>query len=195
MFLIVGLGNFGLQYAYTRHNVGFLCADHMAHYLGFPEFKQKFDSLITEKNINNNRFFIQKPQTYMNLSGISVNQAVSFYKMLPEEVVVIHDDIDLDPFEVKIKFSGSAGGHNGLKNIDSAIGKNYWRIRVGIGRPPSKLEVSSYVLSKFYSDELQKLQVVFDVISKNIVNFLLSEDKSKNVPLIISEVKDSIKDL
>ncbi len=195
MFLIVGLGNPGLQYSHTRHNVGFLCADRIAFYLGFPTFKEKFESLITERNFDANKIIIQKPQTYMNLSGKSVMQITSFYKIHSEDIVVIHDDIDLDPFDVRIKFSGGHGGHNGLRNIDESIGKNYWRIRIGVGRPPSKLEVSNYVLSNFYPDELTKLQSIFDIISKHIASFMLSSDKQKESQDITSSIKEYIKSI
>lgn len=190
MFLIVGLGNPGLAYAYTRHNVGFLFVDHLAYGLGFPDFKSKFDSLYSEKQIENQKVFIQKPQTFMNLSGRAVSKIVSFYKIPTENVFVVHDDIDLDPLKVKIKFAGSSGGHNGIKDIDKAIGNQYWRIRIGVGRPKEKSQVADYVLSSFYQDEIEDiLPNVFSSVIKNIPNLLFSKDKQNTINAMLSEIK------
>lgn len=186
MFLVVGLGNPGLNYAYTRHSVGFMCVDHLSYALGFPEFKEKFDSLYTDKIIEStDKIFIQKPQTFMNLSGRAVAQIVSFYKIPSQNVFVIHDDLDINPLKIKIKFGGSSGGHNGIRDIDKAIGNEYWRIRIGIGRPPIKTEVANYVLSMFYQDEITNLiPKVFDPLSKHIEKLLLAEDKSEIIDQI-----------
>lgn len=188
MILIVGLGNPGLQYAQTRHNVGFMCADVIAHTLGFPDFSSKYTSLISERFIDNERFFIQKPQTFMNLSGTAVQKVVSFYKIPTDNIFVIHDDIDLKPMETRIKFAGSNGGHNGLRNIDGAIGKDYWRIRIGVGRPLDKSNVADYVVSKFYRDELQTLQGIFASIANNIYELASSQDKTSAIQKLLSEV-------
>lgn len=192
MFLIVGLGNPGLDYAYTRHNLGFMLADHIAYSLGFPDYKSGFKSLYSEKFLNRMaKVVIQKPQTYMNLSGSAVSQVVSFYKIPTENIFVIHDDLDLNPLDVKIKFSGGNGGHNGLKDIDRQIGTNYWRIRIGIGRPLSKDKIPQYVLSPFYKDELTNmLPKVFSPICKNIESLVLDEDKSRVISRIIQEIKE-----
>lgn len=193
MFLIVGLGNPGLDYAYTRHNAGFMLADHLAYAFGFPDYKSKFDSLYSERLLNKfSKVIIQKPQTFMNLSGKAVSQIVSFYKIPTENIFVIHDDLDLPPLDVKIKFSGSNGGHNGLKDIDKFIGTKYWRIRIGIGRPQSKDQVPQYVLSPFYKDELSDiLPKVFAPICKNMESLLFEEEKSGIISKIIQEIKES----
>lgn len=188
MFLIVGLGNPGVQYANTRHNVGFLCVNNIAHRLGFPDFSQKNDSLISERRIDGERFIIQKPQTFMNLSGRAVQNIVSFYKIDTENIIVVHDDLDLNPFEVRIKFAGGNGGHNGLRDIDSAIGKNYWRARIGIGRPLDRVDVSTYVLSNFYRDEIQKLYNILEIFSENIKELLLAQDKNIIIQSIMMKV-------
>lgn len=181
MILIVGLGNPGGQYAQTRHNVGFMCADVIAHRLGFPVFTSRYASFISEKRIDNTRFFIQKPQTFMNLSGTAIQKAVSFYKIPTDRIFVIHDDIDLNPLKIKIKFAGSNGGHNGLRNIDDMIGKNYWRIRIGVGRPINKNEVSDYVLSKFRKEELLGLQLVFESIANHVCD--IANARNKDIPI------------
>jgi PTH1 family peptidyl-tRNA hydrolase len=179
MFLVVGLGNPGIRYAYTRHNAGFLCADYIASSLVFPEFVEKHDSLVSEKVVDGFKVIIQKPLSFMNLSGLPVRKLVSFYKIPTENIFVVHDDIDLSPFSLRVKFAGGNGGHNGLRSIDGAIGKNYWRIRIGVGRPNSKIEVSDYVISNFYSDEIQELQNVLELVSDNIINLISSVEKSE----------------
>jgi PTH1 family peptidyl-tRNA hydrolase len=190
MFLVVGLGNPGLEYAYTRHNVGFLFVDHFAHYLGFPGFKSKFDSLYSEKTVDGEKIIIQKPQTYMNLSGQAVYQISSYYKIPPENIFVIHDDIDIPPNNIKIKFGKGNGGHNGLRNIDQAIGNKYWRIRIGIGRPPLKEDVTNYVISKFYSEELRNIiPNVFEQLAKRLQELILDKDKDKIITKIMEEIK------
>lgn len=191
MFLIVGLGNPGLNYAYTRHSVGFLFVDHFSYALGFPDFRSKFDSLYSEKNFEAlSKVIIQKPQTFMNLSGRAVSQLVSFFKIPTENVFVVHDDLDIKPLDIKIKFGGSSGGHNGLKDIDKAIGNNYWRIRIGIGRPLDRAQVPDYVLSPFYKDELSRLlPVVFDPLCRNIVDLLFQENKTEVIEKIIKSVR------
>jgi PTH1 family peptidyl-tRNA hydrolase len=180
MFLIVGLGNPGSEYLFTRHNVGFMFADYLIDLLRMPAERSKFSSVYSETNVNADRFkgkvMIQKPQTFMNKSGISVHQIVSFYKICPNRIVVIHDDIDLPPFEIRSKFGGGSGGHNGLKSIDEAIGRDYWRIRIGVGRPQLKEQVADYVLSNFGKSEIEAglppafdsaIDVLFSILSRN----------------------------
>ena len=169
MFLIVGLGNPGTEYQGTRHNVGFMVADALAETYGFSVFKSKFDGLIAEGTIDGEKCFLLKPQTYMNLSGNSVLKAAAFYKILPENIIVIHDDIDLQPSQIKAKLGGGAGGHNGLKSIDSHIGQNYNRIRLGVGHPQgSGEEVVNHVLSRFSKTDAELLQNHIDLIVKDI---------------------------
>ncbi|MDR1034795.1 MAG: aminoacyl-tRNA hydrolase, partial [Holosporales bacterium] len=135
MLLVIGLGNPGSKYMYTRHNAGFLFVDYFSESEKFPAFRTRFDSMCSECILLGEKVILQKPQTFMNLSGRAVGQLVSFYKLNPEQIIVFHDDIDLQPFDVKIKLGGGHGGHNGLRSIDEAIGRNYWRVRFGIGRP------------------------------------------------------------
>jgi peptidyl-tRNA hydrolase, PTH1 family len=150
--LIIGLGNPGEEYARTRHNVGFMAADEIAAHTHCPAWKKKFHGLIASAD----DFLLLKPQTFMNLSGQSATEALNFYQLAPGAVIVFHDDIDLLPGQVKIKQGGGSGGHNGLKSLDAHIGADYWRVRIGIGRPMTEQgeaakeeAVTNYVLNPF----------------------------------------------
>lgn len=163
MFLIVGLGNPGNEYDKTRHNVGFMAVDELAQAYDFAPFKAKFDGIIAEGKIANEKVYILKPHTYMNLSGNSVVKAANFYKILPQNIIVIHDDMDLPVGKLKAKLGGGAGGHNGLRSIDAAITPNYNRIRIGVGHPNQGGEaVVNHVLSRFS-------KVDAEIIEKEIV--------------------------
>ncbi len=154
MFLVVGLGNPGKDYVNTRHNIGFMAADEIHSRYKFSSFKNKFDALAAEGQISSEKVLLLKPQTFMNLSGNAVVKAALFYKVLPENIIVIHDDIDLSIGQLKAKRGGGTGGHNGLKSIDSHITPDYNRIRIGVGHPASKgSEVADYVLGPFSKTE------------------------------------------
>lgn len=169
MFLIVGLGNPGIEYAETRHNVGFMTADALAGAYGFGPFRQKFDGLVAEGRIGGEKICLLKPQTYMNLSGNSVVKAAHFYKILPQNIIVIHDDMDLPVGKVKAKLGGGAGGHNGLKSIDAAVTPGYNRIRIGVGHPQGGGEaVVNHVLSRFSKADAELLAVDIEAVVQNI---------------------------
>ncbi len=169
MFLIVGLGNPGADYAATRHNVGFMAADALHEAYGFAAFRAKFDGLIAEGKIAGEKVFLLKPQTYMNLSGNAVVKATQFYKILPQHVIVIHDDMDLPVGKVKVKLGGGAGGHNGLKSIDAAITPGYNRIRIGVGHPQGRGdEVVNYVLGGFSKADREKISEMVDLIVETL---------------------------
>lgn len=169
MFLIVGLGNPGVEYAGTRHNAGFMAADALADVYGFAPFRDKFDGQISEGKIGGKKVYLLKPQTYMNLSGNAVVKAAHFYKILPENIIVIHDDMDLPAGKVKAKRGGGSGGHNGLKSIDAAITPDYNRIRIGVGHPQGSGEaVVNHVLSRFSKAEADMLADSIEIIVKNI---------------------------
>lgn len=134
--LIVGLGNPGPEYEQTRHNAGFWLVDHLAS--GALARESRFNALAAKRNIAGQEVWLLEPQTYMNRSGQSVGALTRFYKIAPEEVLVVHDELDLPPGVAKIKKGGSSGGHNGLKDITAALGtQDYWRLRLGIGHPRS----------------------------------------------------------
>ena len=166
MILIVGLGNIGNEYENTRHNVGFMTADKLKEDFDFPDFKEKNKYFFTKKG----DIIIAKPTTYMNLSGEAVLALSTMYKIKPDDIIVIHDDLDLETGRIKIKQGGSNGGHNGLKSIDKAIGPNYHRIRIGIDHPRNhtpQIAVVDYVLGKFKAEEKEKIEKAIDTISKN----------------------------
>ena len=181
MFLVVGLGNPGAEYAATRHNVGFMAADVIHRRYNFTPYRSKFNGLIAEGKIAGEKIYLLKPQTYMNLSGNSVVQAANFYKILPENIIVIHDDMDLPTTKIKAKIGGGSGGHNGIKSIDACITPNYNRIRIGVGHPTDKNEekVINHVLSGFSKSDAENIQndlvIVADLleiaISKGIAEF------------------------
>lgn len=170
MFLIVGLGNPGAEYADTRHNVGFMAVDAIADKYNFSTYKSKFDGLIAEGKIDGEKVFILKPQTYMNLSGNSVVKAAMFYKILPENIIVIHDDLDLTLGQIKAKIGGGAGGHNGLKSLDAHITPNYNRIRIGIGYPRNNDsdKVVAHVLGKISKSEQEQIEDNMKIITELI---------------------------
>ena len=190
MFLIVGLGNIGESYTKTRHNAGFLFADFFADDLGFGFEKNGFHSSCREKTIVGDKFVVQKPKTFMNESGSAVLAISSFYKIPSSNVFVVHDDIDLSFGEVRIKFSGGHGGHNGLRSIDSHVGKEYWRVRIGVGRPELKTDVAHYVLSSFSSGEIAFLHSnIFNVLSENFVSLVTAGDLQEKTDTIAKIIK------
>jgi PTH1 family peptidyl-tRNA hydrolase len=155
MRLIVGLGNPGSRYARNRHNVGFMTAEAIARRYGFPAFRSRFKGELSEGVIAGERRLLLRPQTFMNVSGESVLAAMSFYKIPPGEIAVIHDELDLRPGKLRVKRGGGSAGHNGLRSIDAMIGPDYWRVRIGIGHPGIKELVHPYVLQNFTQDEMQ----------------------------------------
>ncbi|MBQ7413414.1 MAG: aminoacyl-tRNA hydrolase [Alphaproteobacteria bacterium] len=163
MLLLAGLGNPGSEYAQTRHNVGFMAVDELAHRYSFLPFKDKLKGQIATGSIDNQKIILLKPMTFMNLSGESVLAVCSFYKLKPADIIVFHDDMDLPVGKIKVKRGGSAGGHNGLKSIDSQIGPDYLRVRIGIGRPENKKDVVDWVLHPFMEAD-QK--TIADIISQ-----------------------------
>ncbi|MES2253178.1 MAG: aminoacyl-tRNA hydrolase [Pseudomonadota bacterium] len=152
-WVFVGLGNPGTNYALNRHNVGFMAIDVIADHVRAPAFKIKSNAALSEVSTPGQRLFLLKPQTFMNLSARGVAPLLAFYKIPLDHLVVFHDDLDLEPGRIKIKRGGSSGGHNGLKSLDESIGKDYWRVRIGIGHPGHKDAVTGYVLSNFRKEE------------------------------------------
>ena len=170
MILIVGLGNIGEEYAKTKHNIGFMLVDKICEKYNFPEFKEKNNYYFTKTNIFNTDITLLKPTTYMNNSGEAVLSFASYNKVKPENIIVIHDDLDLKIGKIKIKKGGSSGGHNGLKSIDKYIGPEYWRIRIGIEHPRNvapQMDVASYVLSRFNKEQKEKIEETLNLLCED----------------------------
>ena len=168
MLLLVGLGNPEDKYVDNRHNIGFMVIDALCEALELRAANSKCEGELFKGNAHGTDILALKPTTYMNNSGIAVGQVMQFYKLKPEQVIVFHDELDLDLGKLRIKMAGGAGGHNGIKSIDGQVGKNYRRVRMGIGKPEHKGQVSSYVLSDFEGDEWDYVKAMVDGIVKNI---------------------------
>jgi PTH1 family peptidyl-tRNA hydrolase len=166
MKLFVGLGNPGAEYAFNRHNVGFMAADAIAAAHGFPAWRKRFSGLAAEGKLGREQVLLLKPQTYMNESGRAVGEAVRFYKLDLTDVIVFHDELDLVPGKVRVKAGGGVAGHNGLRSITAHIGNDYWRVRIGIGHPGSKDLVTHHVLNNFAKADRDWLEPLLGAIAK-----------------------------
>ncbi|MBM3602582.1 MAG: aminoacyl-tRNA hydrolase [Alphaproteobacteria bacterium] len=182
MWLVVGLGNPGSAYAATRHNIGFMLMDALRKDGGWSPWRKKFDSELADGDFGGTPIIALKPQTFMNLSGIAVSSAMRFYKLPPERLLVLHDDLDLPLATMKLKIGGGNGGHNGLRNIEAHIGSLFWRLRLGIGRPADKAQVHDYVLSPFINAEKAELPAIFDRAGRAIPWLLQGQaDYARNI--------------
>ena len=183
MFVIVGLGNPGKKYENTRHNAGFIAIDALADKYGISISEKKHKALCGSGVIEGNKVVLIKPQTFMNLSGESVRAVMDFYKIDPEEdMLVIYDDISLAPGNIRIRKRGSAGGHNGIKSIIAHAGtQNFMRIKVGVGEKPSGWDLADYVLGHFSDDDNVKLKEIMpDVIQAAALMVQGDVDKAMN---------------
>jgi PTH1 family peptidyl-tRNA hydrolase len=164
--LIVGLGNPGAQYLLNRHNVGFMCVDVLANDYHFRPYQSKFRGLFAEGDIKGQKVYLLKPMTYMNLSGSSVAEACRFYKIPLEDMIVIQDDIDLPCGKIRIKKDSGHGGHNGIKSLEQYLGKGFWRLKIGVGRPshPGQ-DTASFVLENFKNEDEKWLIPLLQEIS------------------------------
>ncbi|TNE67726.1 MAG: aminoacyl-tRNA hydrolase [Alphaproteobacteria bacterium] len=166
MLLFVGLGNPGSSYQNNRHNVGFMAVDEIVRRHNFLPFRSRFQGLASEGSIGGNKLLILKPQTYMNLSGQAVGEAMRFYKLTPADVVVFYDELDLAFGKVKVKTGGGAAGHNGIRSITQHIGADFVRVRIGIGHPGHKDRVHGHVLGDFAKAEQPVLETVLDAVAR-----------------------------
>ena len=165
MQLWVGLGNPGTQYAMHRHNVGFMVIDALEEVHGFPPPKQKFKGWTMEARLGGEKLVLLKPGTFMNESGQSVRAALDFYKLEPEDVTVFYDELDLEPFRVKVKRGGGAAGHNGIRSMIAHIGPEFRRVRIGIGHPGTKSRVTGHVLGNYAKSEIDELADMLGVVA------------------------------
>ena len=168
MFLFVGLGNPTPNSENNRHNIGFKVIDAINSKFKLSKQKPKFKGLLTTGNINEKKVYAIKPLTFMNNSGICIRELIEYFKIEAENIIVFHDDLDIDFGKIKTKFGGSSAGHNGIESIDKFIGKDYSRARIGIGKPNDKIAVSDYVLKDFDDDEKQQLETLKNNITENL---------------------------
>ena len=175
--LIIGLGNPGPTYLGNRHNVGFMVIDRIINDYGFARSSHKFGGSIAEGIIGGKKIYAFKPLGYMNTSGGPAGEASRFYKIPVENILAIHDELDLPLAKIRVKRGGGNGGHNGLKSLDAHLGDNYQRIRVGIGHPGDKDLVSDYVLSDFRKEERPQMELLVNEMSKHI-GLLLQGDEA-----------------
>ena len=173
MKLIIGLGNPGPEYLNSRHNLGFMVLDSLHAYYKFENWKSKFDGMYASKRFGSEKIILVKPQTYMNLSGCCVAKFQQFFKVNDDDIFVIYDDIDLDFGNKKLKQGGGDGGHKGVRSISQHLGtKNFNRIRIGIGRPKEKKDVSSFVLSNFSKTEIDSAQNLIKNLCEDFENII-----------------------
>lgn len=167
MRVFAGLGNPGSQYASNRHNVGFMAADAISRRHGFSPWTRKFQGLIADGSLGGEKVVLLKPLTFMNLSGQSVGELLHFYKLSPSDLSVLYDELDLPGGKVRVKVGGGHGGHNGIKSIDAHCGKDYRRVRIGIGHPGEKHLVHNYVLGDFAKADSAWLEPLLEAISEH----------------------------
>lgn len=172
MWLIVGLGNPGRKYELNRHNIGFLVADALADKYGSGNFLSGYHGNYVKAEIEGEKAIILKPGTFMNLSGKSVQSAATFFKIHPEQIILIHDELDLKFGDIRQKTGGGHAGHNGLRDTSRLLGPNYNRIRFGIGRPEHKGREADYVLQNFAGNELDALESQIETVEKLILDLL-----------------------
>ena len=165
--IVAGLGNPGVKYERTRHNIGFMAIDRLAERLGVKIDRARFSALVCEANFDGVRALLMKPQTFMNLSGKAIQEAAAFYKIPSERVIVLHDEISFEPGKVRIRRRGSAGGHNGLKNIIECLGsEDFPRIKIGVGAKPSPdYDLVNWVLGVMPHDDIEKINARLDDIA------------------------------
>ena len=168
MILFVGLGNPTPDSHNNRHNVGFKIIDAINQKYSLSKQKPKFKGLLTTGNIGEKKIYAIKPLTFMNNSGVCIRELVEYFKMDVENVIVFHDDLDIDFGKIKAKFGGSSAGHNGIASIDKFIGKDYSRVRIGIGKPEDKVSISDYVLNDFNDEEKEKINLITSNIIESI---------------------------
>ena len=171
MKVVIGLGNLGKKYEKTRHNIGFIAVDNLRKKMNISDEREKFQALVSEKNIDGEKVIFLKPQTFMNLSGNSVIEIVNFYKLDPKkDIIVIYDDMDLSFGDIRIREKGSSGGHNGIKSIISHIGEEFIRIKCGIGA--KEKDAVEHVLGEFNQTEQKDLDEILEKINNCVIEML-----------------------
>jgi len=187
MLLLVGLGNPGPNNLNNRHNIGFKIIDAINQHFKLSKQKPKFKGLLTTGNIIQQKVYAIKPLTFMNNSGTAVKELIDYFKIDAKDVIVFHDDLDIDFGKIKAKFGGSSAGHNGIESIDKFIGKDYSRVRVGIGHPKEKKSVNNHVLEDFKEDEEDRIKDITENIVKLIPTLI-----EKKIDLFSSKVNQNL---
>ncbi len=178
MFLLVGLGNPGPKYAHNRHNIGFVAVDEIVRRHGFGPWRNRFQGEVSEGRLKGEKILALKPDTYMNESGRAVGEALRFFKLVPEEVFVFYDEIDLAPAKMRVRRGGGTAGHNGLRSLNAHIGPDFWRIRMGVGHPGRKELVHRHVLSDFSKAEWPAMEKLIDAVAAELPKLLSGDDGS-----------------
>ncbi len=187
MLLFVGLGNPSPDNENNRHNIGFKIIDGINKKFSLSKQKPKFKGLLTTGNISDKKVYAIKPLTFMNNSGICIREVIEYFKIDAKDVIVFHDDLDIDFGKIKAKFGGSSAGHNGIESIDKFIGKDYSRVRIGIGHPKEKKRVNNHVLEDFKEDEEDKIKEITDNIVGSIPTLI-----EKKIDLFSSKVNQNL---
>ena len=185
MFLFVGLGNPTPNSENNRHNIGFKIIDAINKNFSLSKQKPKFKGLLTTGNISEKKVYAIKPLTFMNNSGICIRELIEYFKIDAQNIIVFHDDLDIDFGKIKTKFGGSSAGHNGIESIDRFIGKDYSRVRIGIGKPKTEIAVTDHVLKDFDEDEKEELKKITNSIIESLSILL-----DKKLDLFSSAVND-----
>ncbi|MER8368796.1 aminoacyl-tRNA hydrolase [Mesorhizobium sp. M1378] len=178
MLVFAGLGNPGAKYANNRHNVGFMAADAIARRHSFSPWSKKFQGLIAEGTLAGEKVILIKPQIFMNLSGQAVGEALRFYKLGPSALTAFYDEIDLAAGKVRVKVGGGSGGHNGIRSLDQHVGKDFRRVRIGVGHPGVKEMVHGHVLGDFAKADREWLEVLLDAIADDAGLLAKGDDNS-----------------
>ena len=189
MQLIVGLGNPGKKYQYTRHNIGYMAIENIISAQLNYKIKNKFNSIIYEVIIDSNKIILVKPETYMNNSGDAVYQIANFYKINSKDIFVLHDELDIPFGKIRIKIGGGNAGHNGLKSITNKIDNNYTRVRLGIGHPGKKEMVNGHVMGNFSGSEKDNLNQILNYLTNNI-NEILNKKEKFSINFALTEVQN-----
>ena len=192
MMIIAGLGNPGQKHAKQRHNIGFMAVDAIAALHGFDNWRSQFQALTAQGRINGKKVLLVKPQTFMNNSGAAIAGAMRFYKVPMEKLVVCYDELDLAPGKLRVKRGGGHAGHNGLRSIDSHLGPNYWRIRLGIGHPGEKSRVLGHVLGDFSKDEQSWLVPLIAAIAQEI-HYIVDDNQASFMSRVAMHVNAETK--
>lgn len=192
MYLLVGLGNPGSDYAGNRHNIGFMAVDDIHRHYSFAPFRSKFQGEVADGTIAGEKVLLLKPTTFMNESGRSVSEATRFYKIEAEDVIILHDELDLAPGKIRAKKGGGLAGHNGLKSIAAHIGPDFHRVRIGIGHPGEKGRVTGHVLKDFSKEDQKWVEPLLDAMTVSIDKLIKGDDAgfTTKVSLILNPPKE-----